>query len=114
MVIRRGELWWSDLPDPIGSEPGFARPVVIVQSDRLNEAALRTVLVVPLYSNLRYADAFGNVLLTARESGLPKDSVANVSQLFVVDRSRLREPLGRLSARKLRELDNGLRLALEL
>lgn len=79
MVIGQGEVWWADLPDPVGSGSGFRRPVLIVQGDALNRSRIATVVCVPLTSNLRWADAPGNVLLSARSTGLPKDSVANVS-----------------------------------
>ena len=79
MVIAQGEIWWADLPDPTGSSPGFRRPVLIVHGDGLNFSQIATVVCVPLTSNLRWADAPGNVLVRARVTGLPKDSVANVS-----------------------------------
>lgn len=78
MVISQGEVWWADLPAPVGSGPGFRRPVVVVQGEALNRSRISTVVCVPLTSNLRWADAPGNVLLSARATGLPKDSVANV------------------------------------
>ena len=84
-MIAQGEVWWADLPAPEGSAPGFRRPVVVVQGDAFNRSALRTALCVPLTSNLRWAEAPGNVLLTARSTGLPRDSVANVSQLVTLD-----------------------------
>ena len=97
MVISQGEVWWADLPAPTGSGPGFRRPVVVVQGDALNRSRLATVICVPLTSNLRWADAPGNALLTARATGLPKDSVANVSQIIALDKSVLTEPVGKLS-----------------
>src|SRR5450756_1340430 len=86
MVISQGEVWWADLPAPVGSAPGFRRPVVVVQGDALNRSRISTVVCVPLTSSLRWADAPGNVLLSARLTGLPKDSVANVSQVLTLDR----------------------------
>ena len=100
MVISQGEVWWADLGQPVGSAPGFRRPVVIVQNDSFNRSRIATCVVVPLTSNTRWADAPGNVALTAAETGLPKDSVANVSQIFTVDRSQLTEPVCRLSDAK--------------
>jgi mRNA interferase MazF len=97
MVISQGEVWWADLPAPTGSGPGSRRPVVVVQGDALNRSRLATVICVPLTSNLRWADAPGNALLTARATGLPKDSVANVSQIIALDKSVLTEPVGKLS-----------------
>lgn len=101
MVISQGDVWWADLGEPVGSEPGFRRPVIVVQGDNFNRSALRTAVAVPLTSNLRWAAAPGNVRLTARATGLPRDSVANVSQLVALDRSILIERVGRLSSSKL-------------
>lgn len=101
MVISQGDVCWADLPDPEGSGPGFRRPVVVVQGDALNQSRIATVIVVPLTSNLKWAEAPGNVLLKARATGLPKDSVANVSQIVTLDRSLLDARAGRLTARQL-------------
>ena len=101
MVISQGEVWWADLGQPVGSAPGFRRPVVIVQNDSFNRSRIATCVVVPLTSNMRWADAPGNVALAAADTGLPKESVANVSQVFTVDRSQLTEPVCRLSDAKL-------------
>ena len=100
-MIVQGEVWWADLGEPAGSEPGFKRPVVVVQGDAFNASSLRTVVCVALTSNLRWGDAPGNVLLSARTTGLPKTSVANVSQLVTLDRENLAERAGRLSASNL-------------
>ena len=100
-MIVQGEVWWADLGEPAGSEPGFKRPVVVVQGDAFNASSLRTVVCVALTSNLRWGDAPGNVLLSARTTGLPKTSVANVSQLVTLDRDALTERTGRLSASNL-------------
>jgi mRNA interferase MazF len=101
VVISQGEVWWANLPMPEDSAPGFRRPVVVVQGDAFNRSALPTAACVPLTSNLRWAEAPGNVLLTARSTGLPRDSVANVSQVVTLDRSVLTERVGRLSRPKL-------------
>ena len=101
MVIGQGEVWWADLPEPQGSGPGLRRPVIVVQGDALNRSRIATAVCVPLTSNLKWADAPGNVLLPARLTGLPRDSVANVSQLVAVDKSALAERSGRLSRSKL-------------
>lgn len=98
MVIAQGEVWWADLGEPLGSEPGFRRPVVVVQGDAFNASALRTVVCVVLTSNLKWAEAPGNVPLPARATGLPRASVANVSQVVTLDRAALTERAGRLSA----------------
>lgn len=101
MVISQGDVWWADLGEPIGSEPGFRRPVVVVQGDGFNRSALRTVVAIPLTSNLRWATAPGNVRLTPRATGLSRDSVANVSQIVTVDNGTLIERVGKLPAPKL-------------
>lgn len=101
MVISQGEVWWADLGEPAGSEPGFRRPVVVVQSDSFNRSRISTVVCVPLTSNLRWAEAPGNVLLTAKATGLPKDSVANVSQIVTLDRSSLTDQVCALPDKKL-------------
>jgi mRNA interferase MazF len=100
MVISQGEIWWAELQDPMGSGPGFRRPVIVIQGDSFNRSKIATVVCVPLTSNLKWADAPGNVFLEARLTGLPKDSVANVSQVVVVDRSLLTERVGKLSREK--------------
>lgn len=101
MVIAQGEIWWADLGEPAGSEPGFRRPVLVVQSDAFNRSRIATVVCVPLTSNLRLADAPGNVALDASMTGLPKDSVANVSQIVTLDRSVLTERVSAIPDAKL-------------
>ncbi len=100
MVISRGDVWWADLPSPAGSRPGFRRPVVVVQGDAVNQSRIATVVCVPLTSNLHWRDAPGNVYLPARTTGLPKDSVANVSQIVALDKDDLTELAARLSRSK--------------
>ena len=108
MVIAQGEVWWADLPEPSGSGPGFRRPVVVVQGDALNRSRLATAVCVPLTSNLRWAGAPGNVALAARLTGLPRDSVANVSAIVALDRALLTERVGRLSRAKVELLLAGI------
>jgi mRNA interferase MazF len=96
MVISQGDIWWADLPDPIGSGAGLRRPVVVVQADALNQSRIATVVCVPLTSNLRWAAAPGNLALSPRLTGLPKDSVANVSQILTLDKALLSERTGKL------------------
>ena len=114
MVVERGDIWWADLGEPEGSEPGFRRPVLIVQSDAFNWSRLQTVIAVVLTSNLRLVDAPGNVLMPAKATGLPRDSVANVSQLITVDREFLTDKIGRVRGQLQADLDSGLRLILAL
>ena len=114
MVISRGEIWWANLPEPMGSEPGYRRPVLVAQSDRFNLSRIDTVIVVAISSNLRLVNAPGNVLLPHRATGLAKDSVANISQVVTVDKSFLTEYVGALPPHLLEQVENGLRLALSL
>jgi mRNA interferase MazF len=101
VVISQGDIHWAELPDPVGSGPAFRRPVIVVQGDAFNRSRIGTVVCVPLTSNTRWAEAPGNVLLPARSTGLPRDSVANASQVVSLDRSLLVERAGRLSRRHL-------------
>ena len=114
MVIERGQVWWADLPRPEGSEPGFRRPVLIVSNDAFNRSRIRTVLAVTLTANLSLVDAPGNVLVPAKASGLPKDSVANVSQVVTLDKEVLTDLAGRIKGTLLSDVSAGLRLVLSL
>ena len=114
MVIYRGEIWWAELPEPVGSEPGYRRPVLIIQSNDFNQSRIATVMGVVLTSNIRLAQAPGNLFLSQKETNLPKDSVANVSQIVTVDKNFLTERVGVLNAKRLKELEYGLRLVLAL
>ncbi len=114
VVHERGDIWWADLPDPEGSGPGGRRPVVVIQSDAFNRSAIATTIVAIITSNLARADAPGNVLLTARQSGLRKDSVVNVSQIFTVDRSILTTKVGSLGAQLFHRVEDGVRRVLSL
>ena len=111
-MIAQGEVWWADLAQPSGSEPRFRRPVVVVQGDAFNRSRIATVVCVALTSNLRWAEAPGNVRLGARLTGLPKDSVANVSQIVTLDRGALTERVGALPAKKLELVLLGIDVAL--
>lgn len=112
--MQRGEIRWASLPPPLGSGPGYRRPVVVVQADTFTDSAIGTVTVVPLTSNLRLAAAPGNVRIPRRVSGLARASVVNVSQVLTVDRSVLTERAGRLPPGVVAQVDAGLRLALDL
>lgn len=113
-MIARGTIWWADLGEPRGSEPGFRRPLLVIQADAFNRSRIQTVVAVVLTSNVRLLDAPGNVLVPAPASGLPRDSVANVSQLITVDRSDLQESAGGVDPATLRRVEAGLRLVLDL
>lgn len=114
MVIERGEVWWADIDEPRGSSPGFRRPLVVVQADSFNQSRIQTVISIVLTSNLHLLDAPGNVLIPKTVSGLPKDSVANVSQVVTLDRDAFTERTNKLPPALMRSIDRGLRLVLEL
>ncbi|MCU0246270.1 MAG: type II toxin-antitoxin system PemK/MazF family toxin [Bryobacter sp.] len=112
--MERGEIWWADLPDPVGSGPGYRRPVLVIQADPFNRSRIPTVVVAVVTSNLRLAQAPGNVLLPAKESGLARDSVVNVSQILTLDRELLPRRAGRLPQRLRGAVESGLRQVLGL
>ena len=101
MVVEQSEVWWADLEEPTGSEPGYRRPVVVVQCNAINRSRIGTVVCIPLTSNLKWADAPGNVLLTKAETGLPQDSVANVSLIVALDRQVLTDRVRKIPRRRL-------------
>lgn len=108
VVVAQGDVFWADLPVPAGSGPGFRRPVVVIQGDALNRTSINTVICVPLTGNLRRAAALGNILLSARSTGLPRDSVASVAHVFAPDRSLLEERVGHLPESELNRVFVGL------
>lgn len=110
--LTQGDVWWAELAEPTGSGPGYRRPVVVVQGNPLNRSRIATVVCVPLTSNLTWADAPGNTLLTARTTGLPKDSVANASQIVALDRSLLDERVARLGPKHLAQILHGIDVVL--
>lgn len=112
--MTRGEIWWTDYGVPYGSEPGFRRPAVIIQDDDFNRSNIHTIIVVPFSSNLILADAPGNVYLEKDVTGLSKDSVALVSQVSVVDKSRLKEKIANLPISEIEEIEKGIKLILNL
>ena len=112
--MRRSEIWWAELPAPVGAEPGFRRPLLILQADDFNRSSLQTVIGIALTTNLRLANAPGNVLLPASESGLPKNSVINVTQILTVGKGLLISRAGNLNDRTMLLVEDGLRLVLGL
>ncbi len=112
--MQRGEIWWANLPTPRRSEPGYRRPVLIIQQDDFNRSRIATVIAAVLTSNLRLQAAPGNVLLRSRDSGLPKDSVVNVSQLATLDKSILTERVAAVPSVRMKQIENGVRLVLGL
>jgi mRNA interferase MazF len=112
--MQRGDIWWADLGEPLGSAPGFRRPILLIQADAFTQSRIATVIAIVLSSNLRLASAPGNVLLEAKESGLPKDSVVNVSQIITIDKVALDEYVGRVPSRLLLDVEQGIRLVLDV
>lgn len=112
MVIGQGEVWWADLDEPVGSAPGYRRPVLVVQGDAINASRIQTVIVVPLTSNVKWAQAPGNVLLRAKTTGLDRDSVANVSQIVTIDKDGLTDRAGKITARQLDQVFAGIDIVL--
>lgn len=114
MVMRRGEIWWARLRRPVGSEPGYRRPVLIVQADPFNRSGINTVIAAVITSNMRLAQAPGNIRLPRRSSGLNQESVVNISQVVTLDKAFLSDRIGQISPTKQKEVDEGLRLVLQL
>jgi mRNA interferase MazF len=112
--MRRGEIWWATLRSPTGSEPAGRRPFLVVSNDSFNASAIQTVTCLALTSNLTRAAAPGNVRLSRRASRLPRESVANVSQVVTLDKNALENRVGVIPPTIMREIDGGLRLALGL
>lgn len=112
--MKRGQIWWTDLDEPTASEPGYRRPVIIIQSNEFNRSRISTVVVIPITSNVKLADAPGNVSLPKTKTGLTKQSVANVSQVITVDKSFLDEQVGQLDNLIMNQIEEGLRLVLSL
>lgn len=112
--MRRGEVWWASLPDPVGSMPGYRRPVLVIQSDAFTVSNIKTIAALSITSNLRLSNSPGNLLISPRQSGLPRDSVVNVSQILTIDKTALTEKVGTLPARAMEDIEDGLRLVLGL
>jgi mRNA interferase MazF len=113
-AVRRGDLWWADLGEPRGSAPALRRPVVVVQADPYNRSRLRTVVVVAVTTNLRLAAMPGNVFLPAVATGLPEDSVVNVTQVATLDRTDLESRVGGIPSWLAADVERGLRRVLGL
>ena len=112
VTVSQGEVWWADLGEPRGSKPGFRRPVLVVQGDALNRSRIATAVCVALTSNVKWASAPGNVLLSESATGLPKESVANVSQIVTLDKSELTARAGKLPKAKLHLVLSGVDVVL--
>jgi mRNA interferase MazF len=114
VMSRRGEIYWADLKEPIGSRPAYRRPVLVIQDNAFNTSKLATIIILTLTTNLQRAQAKGNVFIATSESGLPQDSVANVTQLYTIDKLELSERVGQLPEWMMELVDNGLKLVLGL
>jgi mRNA interferase MazF len=113
MVVQQGDVFWVDLGEPVGSAPGYRHPHVVIQNNLFNQSRINTVVVCALTSNLKRAGTPGNVLLQAGDAGLPKQSVVVVSQIFTVDKTQLDEYIGTLSAKRVRQILDGIKLLTE-
>ncbi len=114
MVIKRGEIWWAEIPEPVGSEPGYKRPLVIIQSNEFNNSNINTIIAAVITTNIHLAAAPGNILLSAKKSKLPKKSVVNISQLITINKSFFTEKVHTLSNKVMEQIDNGIKLVLKL
>ncbi|MEA2109371.1 MAG: type II toxin-antitoxin system PemK/MazF family toxin [Pseudomonadota bacterium] len=114
MVIKHGEIWWAKLPEPVGSVPGYKRPLLIVQANEFNKSRISTIIAVALTTNLRLAEAPGNILLSSKQSKLPRKSVVNISQIITIDKSFLTERVHTLSSAIMATIEDGMRLVLKL
>ena len=112
--MNRNEIWWASLPVASGSSPAYRRPVLIVQSDAFNASNIHTIIALAITTNLTLANAPGNVFISSKRSGLPRDSVINVSQVITVDKKFLNDYVSTLSAKTMQEVEEGMRLALSL
>jgi len=112
--VKRGEVWWADMPEPSASEPGFRRPVVVVQSNEFNQSRINTIIVAVISSNMKLGLAPGNVTLSTKSVGLDRESIVNVSQLITLDKSFLNDRVGKIHNTKMQAVDEGVRLVLAL
>lgn len=110
--MTRGEIWWADFGIPFGSEPGFKRPVLIVQDDEFNRSSINTIVIVPFSTNVKLAEAPGNVYIESTDSGLSKDSVIVSSQVTAIDRRRILERISKIEKRFFGEIEDGIRIVL--
>ena len=114
MVVKRGEIWWAELQEPVGSGPGYKRPLLIIQSNEFNKSKINTTIAAIITSNIRLSAAPGNVILSVKRSKLPKESVINVSQIITIDKSFLTEKIHTLSNKFMAQVDEGVKLVLKL
>jgi len=112
--MKRGEVWWATLPDPIGSSPGYRRPVLVIQADPFNISAIQTIIVLAITTNLLLSNAPGNVIISKKQSGLSQDSVINISQIITIDKRFLTNQVSILPLKKLQRVEEGLKLVLSL
>ena len=108
--MKRGEVWWADMPEPSASEPGFRRPVLILQSNEFNQSRINTIIAAVISSNMKLGLAPGNVTLSKKSAGLDRESVINVSQLITLDKTFLNDRVGKKTRTKMQAVDEGVRL----
>ena len=113
MVIKQGDIFWIDLPSPIGSESGYRHPHVVIQNNIFNSSNINTVVVCALTSNIKRASSPGNVLLKKGEANLPKASVVNITQIITLNKYELIEKIGTLSSKRIDEINNGIKLLID-
>ncbi|MBN2352384.1 MAG: type II toxin-antitoxin system PemK/MazF family toxin [Spirochaetales bacterium] len=112
--MNRGEIWWASLDEPRGSSPGFRRPVLVVQADAFNHSKIGTVLCAIITSNVRLADAPGNIFISSKDSGLPKDSVINISQIVTLNKEDLTDFVKKVRTVVMRDVENGIRIIFDI
>jgi mRNA interferase MazF len=113
-TLNRGEIWWASLDEPSGSSPGFRRPVLIIQADAFNQSRINTVICAVITSNIRLSQAPGNIFLPMKDSGLPKDSVINISQIITIDKENLSEKVRKIRPAIIHDVENGLKLIFDI
>ena len=113
MVVEQGEIYWVNLGEPGGSEPGYRHPHIVIQNNLFNASRINTVVVCSLTSNVKRASSPGNVILKKGEANLPKRSVVNITQVYTVNKSDLTEKIGKLSKARIKEILSGIQLLME-
>lgn len=113
MIIRQGDLFWVDFGHPSGSAPGYRHPHLVIQNNLFNQSKINTVVVCALTSNLKRAEAPGNLLLSKGEANLKKQSIVNTSQIVTVDKADLVEKIGTLAPARMKQVIEGIKLLLE-
>ena len=113
MVIKQGEIYWVDLGEPSGSEPGYRHPHIVIQNNLFNSSKINTVVMCSLTSNLKRGLSPGNVVLKKGEAGLPQKSVVNITQIYTVNKNDLCEKIGQVNSERIKEIILGIQLLIE-